>query len=475
MIELFLDGQNLEVRTPPLVAGTVDYLTVKIYRGEDWRGLSLHVFFQSDSATYELLTDGSFIDKDSHLNLYAGRWGVSVVGYEFKDDQMIEKITTNTIGIKVAPAPPSAGDSLPNIPETAYEHIEAIAQSVRDDADAGKFKGEKGDTAITCRVGSTTTGAAGTNALVTNSGTYKDLVFDFTIPRGDTGNAEWGGIYGTITDQTDLTSLLTSELSSKANTSDVVPKTGGTFTGDVTFNGVLDVTQRRYSATLSTAGWYRVASCSLSGSIIDVSVGVSTQQAIDAEVLLSSSSVAQIVVKNSQASNAISGIRVMLGDGSFHIDIQKANSASVTVSVDLTPHGNARIPGNLTAASLTSVNNSPFGETELAIISITKKTSPLSSPTSTITYGTIANSTTFTYTATEPCWFYYVPVLQAGISGGFTVSLNSVTLASYTSGEAIDVNVAAIPVPMQTGDVLDITQNSNRTSSYRVLTMRGAS
>lgn len=242
-----------------------------------------------------------------------------------------------------------------------------------------------------------------------------------------------------------------------------------------TVGGVLDVTQRRYSATLSTAGWYRVASCSLSGSIIDVSVGVSTQQAIDAEVLLSSSSVAQIVVKNSQASNVISGIRVMLGDGSFHIDIQKADSTSVIVSVDVTPRGNARVPGRLTAVSLTSVYNSPLGETELAIISITKKTSPLSSPTSLITNGTIANSATFSYTATQPCWFYYTPVLQAGISGGFEVSLNGVVLASYTSGEALGVNVAAIPVPMQKGDVLDITQASNRTSSYRVLTMRGAS
>lgn len=245
--------------------------------------------------------------------------------------------------------------------------------------------------------------------------------------------------------------------------------------GNTTINGVLDVTQQRRSETLSTAGWYRVASCSFSGSIIDVSVGVGTQQAIDAEVLLSSSSVAQIVVKNSQVSNAISNIRVMLGDGSFHIDIRKTNNASILVSVDVTPHGNARLPGILTAASLTAVADSPAGETELASISLARRTAPLSSPTSLITNGTIENSTTFSYTATQPCWFYYVPVLQAGISGGFTVSLNSVTLASYTSGEAIGVNVAAIPVPMQTGDVLDITQNSNRTSSYRVLTMRGVS
>jgi len=53
-------------------------------------------------------------------------------------------------------------------------------------------------------------------------------------------------------------------LSAKANSADVVPKAGGEFTGDVTFNedvtvnGVLDVTQRRCYAFLSTAGWYRV-------------------------------------------------------------------------------------------------------------------------------------------------------------------------------------------------------------------------
>ena len=52
-------------------------------------------------------------------------------------------------------------------------------------------------------------------------------------------------------------------LSAKANSADVVPKSGGTFTGDVTFdedvtvNGVIDVTQRRCYAFLSTAGWYR--------------------------------------------------------------------------------------------------------------------------------------------------------------------------------------------------------------------------
>ena len=44
--------------------------------------------------------------------------------------------------------------------------------------------------AATITVGSTTTGAAGTNASVTNSGTSSAAIFDFTIPRGADGSIE---------------------------------------------------------------------------------------------------------------------------------------------------------------------------------------------------------------------------------------------------------------------------------------------
>ena len=45
-----------------------------------------------------------------------------------------------------------------------------------------------GEIACTVDVGTVTTGAAGTSAEVTNSGTAQQAVFNFTIPRGDTGN-----------------------------------------------------------------------------------------------------------------------------------------------------------------------------------------------------------------------------------------------------------------------------------------------
>lgn len=50
-------------------------------------------------------------------------------------------------------------------------------------------KGEKGDTGATAsiKIGTVTTGAAGSNASVTNSGTASNVVLDFTLPRGEDG------------------------------------------------------------------------------------------------------------------------------------------------------------------------------------------------------------------------------------------------------------------------------------------------
>ena len=244
--------------------------------------------------------------------------------------------------------------------------------------------------------------------------------------------------------------------------------------GDVSVNGVLDVTPLRSTATISTAGWYRLTSCSLSGSIIRASVGVNSAQSIDFTVYIASSTAVKIVYDSVSVSSAFDRIRVNLGDGKFHIDLHKTNNSTLNARVDLFPAGSAKEQNALTQAGFSAVGDSPASETELTHIAVSKNV-PISSPTSLMAYGTIVNSTTFTYTATEPCWFYYVPVLQAGSSGAFEVQLNGVVLASYTSGEAIGVNVAAIPVPMQMGDVLYISQNSNRTSSYRVLTMRNVS
>lgn len=48
-------------------------------------------------------------------------------------------------------------------------------------------KGDKGDAALSLEIGAVTTGAEGSPASVTNSGTTSDLILDFSIPVGATG------------------------------------------------------------------------------------------------------------------------------------------------------------------------------------------------------------------------------------------------------------------------------------------------
>lgn len=68
-----------------------------------------------------------------------------------------------------------------------------------DTGDTGP-QGPKGDTGMgTVTVGTTTTGAAGTQASVSNSGTSQDAILNFTIPKGDPGQGvPAGGTAGQV-------------------------------------------------------------------------------------------------------------------------------------------------------------------------------------------------------------------------------------------------------------------------------------
>lgn len=79
-------------------------------------------------------------------------------------------------------------------------------------------KGDKGDTgakgatgtAASVKIGSVTTGAAGSNASVTNSGTASNVVLDFTLPRGKDGKD------GGITVDAELSDTSTNPIQNKA-------------------------------------------------------------------------------------------------------------------------------------------------------------------------------------------------------------------------------------------------------------------
>ena len=68
-------------------------------------------------------------------------------------------------------------------------------QGVKGDTGAAGADGAAG-AAATITIGSVTTGAAGSSVAITNSGTSQAAIFNFTIPRGDTGAAGAAGSGG---------------------------------------------------------------------------------------------------------------------------------------------------------------------------------------------------------------------------------------------------------------------------------------
>ena len=86
-----------------------------------------------------------------------------------------------------------------------------------DKGDTGP-KGEKGDTgaAASIKIGTVTTGAAGSNASVTNSGTASNVVLDFTLPRGEDG-ADGGIVVDTAMSDTSTNPVQNKVINQKFN------------------------------------------------------------------------------------------------------------------------------------------------------------------------------------------------------------------------------------------------------------------
>lgn len=101
---------------------------------------------------------------------------------------LAEKVNQESTNAKTASAQSAesaaASAQLANVAvgraDTAAGNANAAAQDVQDRADRGDFTSS-------VQVGSVTTGEAGMEASVHNSGTSKDALLDFTIPRGDKG------------------------------------------------------------------------------------------------------------------------------------------------------------------------------------------------------------------------------------------------------------------------------------------------
>lgn len=148
MIKIIVNGQSVTLSYPVIASDSIDYLEADVSLSDEWKGCeSVWANFEKRGIEHKIeLHDGKIV-KDDHLNLSEGQWQVSVFG--IRGDT---RITSVPATLFVSKSGSTDGEVLPSIPLSASEQIarnaaEAvrIAQSVRDDADSGKFKGDPGD------------------------------------------------------------------------------------------------------------------------------------------------------------------------------------------------------------------------------------------------------------------------------------------------------------------------------------------
>ena len=146
-----LDKTPLASDSRLYIAGAVDFDA----EWDDITAIWLNFEPRQGEAINAYLTDGAF-DESLGVSLSAGTWRVSAHG----SNTAGKEIHTTPVLINVAQAGGRDGEAPPYVPPDATGQIAAvaaeardIAQSVRDDADAGLFKGEEGKPGLTPHIG----------------------------------------------------------------------------------------------------------------------------------------------------------------------------------------------------------------------------------------------------------------------------------------------------------------------------------
>lgn len=133
-------NQRLYLEPPETAEGTREYLRAEFSFSEEWKGMTKTAFFRgANGNTYSQLLENDACTVPAEALAAPGRVGVSVSG------TLGETIITTDIKSFTVPATLSGGT--PSDPEpTVWQQIldkvdetQQIAQSVREDAEAGKF------------------------------------------------------------------------------------------------------------------------------------------------------------------------------------------------------------------------------------------------------------------------------------------------------------------------------------------------
>lgn len=152
MLYFTITNQTLAISGPPVAGGSLDYLEAECRFTPDWDGLVKWAHFRLGQNSFDVALTNDAIPASAHLNLTAGVWQVCLHGDGIEGGQVTRRVTTDTALLPVRATGTLEGEPLPEIEISAAEQILAtaqsaldLAQSVVDRADAGEFRGEKGD------------------------------------------------------------------------------------------------------------------------------------------------------------------------------------------------------------------------------------------------------------------------------------------------------------------------------------------
>lgn len=209
---------------------------------------------------------------------------------------------------------------------------------------------------------------------------------------------------------TGISSRLESVESDLSNVeSDYVPKGGGTFTGDVEFDGTVDVVDRRASAALSSVGWYRVltyAGVSENGAkgtpsrIFTFRITrtyTNTNNELHEVKLLQNFDAYRFADERSYSNTQlIDQVRVTRNGSNSYVDIHYTGTSANTVYIDFDVYSSLGAKQVITTNNLAAVADAPTGETIEATYTLMKSSGAqiTFTPTSGSAYSTYGN-----------CWY----------------------------------------------------------------------